>query len=49
MEDDEQEDVDRVRDWIGRLEAFVAALDDIDGDDATDFCDNACEAWQERH
>lgn len=47
MEDDEQEEVERVREWIGRLEAFTAALDDIEGDDATDFSDNACEAWQE--
>lgn len=47
MEDDEQEEIERVREWIGRLEAFTAALDDIEGDEATDFCDNACEAWQE--
>jgi hypothetical protein len=46
VEDDEQEDIERVRDWIGRLEAFASALDDIDGDDATDFCDSACEARQ---
>ncbi len=47
MEDDEQEELERVGEWIGRLKAFTAALDDIEGDDATDFCDNACEAWQE--
>ena len=46
MEDDEQEDIAQVRDWIGRLEAFTDALDDIEGDKATAFCDNACEAWQ---
>lgn len=45
--EDDQEEVAQVRDWIGRLESFAAALDDIEGDDATDFCDNACEAWQE--
>lgn len=47
MEDYEQEERERVSEWIGRLEAFTAALDDIEGEDATDFCDNACEAWQE--
>jgi hypothetical protein len=46
VEDDEQEGMERVRDWIGRLEAFASSLDDIDGDDARDFCDNAWEAWQ---
>jgi hypothetical protein len=45
-EEDDQEEVELVRDWIGRLEAFASSLDDIEGDDATDFCDNACEAWQ---
>jgi hypothetical protein len=47
MEDDEQEDVAQVRDWIGRLQAFTDALDDIEGDKATAFCDNACEGWQD--
>ena len=37
----------RLSEWIGRLETFTAALEDIDGEEATDFCDNACEAWQE--
>ena len=46
MEEGEQEDLAQVRDWIGRLEAFASALDDIEGDDATDFADNALEAWQ---
>ena len=46
VEDDEQEELERVREWIGRLEAFASSLDDIEGDDATDFCDNACEVWQ---
>jgi hypothetical protein len=44
--DGEQEGVERVRDWVGRLEAFTSALDDIEGEDATDFCDNVCDAWQ---
>ena len=44
--DDEQEAIEQVRDWIGRLEAFADALDDIEGDDATDFCDGALDAWQ---
>lgn len=46
MEDDDQEALDQVRDWVGRLEAFAEALDDIEGDDATDFCDSALDAWQ---
>ena len=44
MEDDEQEEVERVREWIGRLEAFAHALDDIEGDSATDFANNVLEA-----
>lgn len=44
--EDEQEALDQVRDWIRRLEAFAAALDDIEGADATDFCDSALDAWQ---
>ncbi|WP_145238445.1 hypothetical protein [Prescottella equi] len=42
----EQEDVERAHDWTGRLEAFASALDDIDGEAAIDFCENAFEAWQ---
>ncbi len=38
--------IDLVRDWIGRLEAFADALDDVEGDDATDFCDSALDAWK---
>jgi len=44
--DDERSEVENVRDWIDRLEAFVSSLDDIEGDSATDFADNALEAWQ---
>lgn len=46
MEDDQPEEVERLRDWTGRLDAFTSKLDDIDGDDATDFCHTACDAWQ---
>ncbi|UNN05170.1 hypothetical protein [Rhodococcus opacus] len=42
----EQEDTERVRDWIARLEAFASALDEIEGEGAIDFCDNVCDAWQ---
>lgn len=37
MEDDEREELERVGEWIGRLKAFTAALDDIEGDDATNY------------
>lgn len=43
---DEQEEVERVRDWVGRLEGFASALDDIDGEDPAEFCENAGDAWQ---
>jgi hypothetical protein len=46
-EEEEQEDVKRVRDWIGRLEAFASLLDDTQGTKAIDFCENACDAWQQ--
>lgn len=46
MEDDDHDEVERGRGWIGRLEAFASSLDDIEGDDATDFADNALGAWQ---
>lgn len=42
----EQEEVERVRDWVGKLEGFTSALDDLDGEDPTEFCENACYAWQ---
>jgi len=44
--EDEQEEVERVREWIGRLEAFAGALDDLEGETSTDFCESACDAWQ---
>ncbi|MET4428619.1 hypothetical protein [Mycolicibacterium sp. 624] len=44
--EDEQEEVGRVRDWVGRLEGFASALDDIDGETPSEFCENACYAWQ---
>lgn len=46
VEDDEQEENERVREWIGRLEAFASSLGDIDGRSATDFANNALEALQ---
>lgn len=42
--EDEQEELGRLRVWVDRLDAFASALDDIDGDDATDFANNALEA-----
>jgi hypothetical protein len=33
----EQENVERVRDWIGRLQAFVSSLDDIEGTTPSTF------------
>ena len=47
MDNYEVEERGPLSEWIGRLEAFTAALDDIEGEEATDFCDNALEAWQE--
>lgn len=44
--ENELEEVGRVRDWVGQLEGFASALDDIDGEDPTEFCENACYAWQ---
>jgi hypothetical protein len=44
--EDEQEEVERVREWIGQLEGFASALDDIDGETPSEFCENACEAWR---
>ncbi|CRZ18417.1 hypothetical protein [Mycolicibacterium neworleansense] len=46
MDGEDQEHVEQVRDWVGRLEAFASALDDIEGDSATDFAINALEALQ---
>ena len=46
MEDDHDEEVERVREWIDRLGAFASSVDAIEGDSATDFADNALEAWQ---
>jgi hypothetical protein len=43
---DDDHDVENVQDWIGRLDEFVSSLDDIEGENATDFADNALEAWQ---
>jgi hypothetical protein len=45
-EGEEQEEVERVRDWVRRLQAFVESLDDLEGTTPTDFCESACLAWQ---
>jgi hypothetical protein len=44
--DVEQEEVERVKVWIGRLREFTSSLDGIDGEKPVDFCENACDAWQ---
>jgi len=46
VEDDDQEEVERVREWIGRLNAFTSSLDDIEEEGPIDLCEKACEAWQ---
>ncbi|MGB6516273.1 hypothetical protein [Mycobacterium sp.] len=46
MEDDEQEEVVRVRDWAGWLEEFISTLDALDGETPTDFRESACAAWK---
>jgi hypothetical protein len=45
-EGEEQEEVERVRDWVRRLQAFVESLDGLEGTTPTDFCESACLAWQ---
>lgn len=45
-EGEEQEQVERVRDWVRRLQALVESLDDLEGTTPTDFCESACLAWQ---
>ena len=44
--EDEQEEVARVRDWVGRLEGFISTLDGLDGETPSDFCESACDAWK---
>jgi hypothetical protein len=39
-------EVEQLQRWIDRLEAFASALDDIEGEKATDFANNALEAMQ---
>ena len=45
-EDEEQENVERVGVWVGRLQEFASSLETIQGTKAIDFCENACEAWR---
>jgi hypothetical protein len=44
---DAQEEDERVRDWINRLKAFASSLDDIEGEDATDFAAKADDALRD--
>ena len=46
MDGEDQEELERVRDWVERLEAFASTFDDIEGHTATDFANNALEALQ---
>jgi hypothetical protein len=46
MEEDDQEEVARVRTWVGRLQAFGESLDALEGTTPTDFCESAMLAWQ---
>ena len=46
VEEDEQEEVERVREWIGRLEEFISTLSTLDGETPTDFCESACDGWK---
>ncbi|WP_063131762.1 hypothetical protein [Nocardia fusca] len=46
MSDFDQEEAARVQEWIERLDAFVASLDGVEGDDAVDLTHDAFEAWQ---
>lgn len=32
--------------WVARLERFVGALDALDGESPTDFCESAVDGWQ---
>lgn len=46
MDSNDQDEVEKVRVWVERLEAFASGLDGIEGDNATDFANNALEALQ---
>ena len=46
MDGEDQEELERVRDWVERLEAFASTFDDNEGHTATDFANNALEALQ---
>ena len=46
MEDEEQEEVERVRVWVGRLQVFAESLDNLEGTSPSEFCESACLAWQ---
>jgi hypothetical protein len=46
VEDEEQEEVERVRVWVGRLQVFAESLDELEGTSPSEFCESACLAWQ---
>ncbi len=46
VEDGDQEEVERVWDWIDRLDSFTSTLDALDGETPTDFCESVCDAWK---
>ena len=43
--DDNEVEVERLREWLGLLEAFSDALEDLEGESPTDLCESACDAW----
>jgi hypothetical protein len=40
-------ETERLRHWIGLLEAFAGALEDLEGETPIDFCESACDTWQQ--
>lgn len=47
MDNEGQNDADRLRFWIDRLDELISSLDEIDGDNPFDFCENAMDAWKD--
>jgi hypothetical protein len=43
--DSDDQEVERLREWIDKLEAFSGALEDLEGESPTDLCESACDAW----
>lgn len=44
--EDEREEIERVREWIGRLEAFTESLDGREEPTPSDFCEAVFMEWQ---